>query len=228
MNLFYFVIVRWEDGKMGLILNNNVEESKIMTAYGLTVYGKINRYVWTLEGGREENALITIRIADAEGNNIFYMQMGNRCIFQCRIDDTMDNFLYWIATEKPDTYNIEKQVYKSLCQSDGLFNHLIRQKKDRQRKADTERQRMEEAQKKERASIDSINDYSNENGLIPAFTYEKVYLIKALTETAGNVIKTADNKHMEGLLQFMESHPDNTDARIIKSGTMEEILQYIA
>lgn len=213
---------------MGLILNNNVEESKIMSAYGLTVYGKINRYVWTISDRAEENALITIRIADAEGNDIFSMQMGNRCIFQCRIDDTMDNFLYWIATEKPDTYSIEKQVYKSLCQSDNLFNHLIRQEKDRQRKADAERQRMEEAQKKERASIDSINDYSNENGLIPAFTYEKVYLIKALTETVGNVIKTADNKHMEGLLQFMESHPDNTDARIIKSGTMEEILQYIA
>ena len=213
---------------MGLILNNNVEESKIYSAYGLTVYGKINRYIWTISEREEENALITIRIADAEGNDIFSMQMGDRCIFQCRIDDTMDNFLYWIAKDQPDAYSIEKQVYKSLCQSDSLFNHLIRQKKDRQRKADAERQRMEEAQKKERASIDSINDYSNENGLIPAFTYEKVYLIKALTETAGNVIKTADNKHMKGLLQFMESHPDNTDARIIKSGTMEEILQYIA
>lgn len=214
---------------MGLILNNNVEETKIISAYGLTVYGKINRYVWTLEGNKEEKALINIIIvADADNELLFSMQMGNRCIFQSRIDDTMDNFLYWIATEKPDTYSIEKQVYKSLCQSDSLFNHLIRQKKDRQRKADAERQRMKEAQNKERAAVDSINDYSNENGLIPAFTYEKVYLIKALTETAGNVIKTADNKHMEGLLQFIESHPDNTDARIIKSGTMEEILQYIA
>ncbi len=213
---------------MGLILNNNVEETKIMQAYGLTVYGKINRYVWTLEGNREEKALINIVIvSDADGELLFSMQMGNRCIFQSRIDDTMDNFLYWIVTEKPDRYSIEKQVYKSLCQSDSLFNHLIRQKKDKQRKADAERQRMEEAQKKERAAVDSINDYSNVNGLIPAFTYEKVYLIKALTETAQNVIKTADNKHMEGLLQFMESHPDNTDARIIKSGTMEEILNYI-
>ena len=155
------------------------------------------------------------------------MQMGNRCIFQSRIDDTMDNFLYWIATEKPDTYSIEKQVYKSLCQSDSLFNHLIRQKKDRQRKADAERQRIEEAKEKEHKAVDSINTYATENGLIPAFTYEKVYLIKALTETAGNVLKTADNKQMEGLLQFIESHPDNTDARIVTSGNMEEILMYI-
>jgi hypothetical protein len=218
-----------EENIMGLILNNNVEETKIMSAYGLTVYGKINRYVWTLEGNREENALINIIIvSNADNELLFSMQMGNRSILQCRIDDTMDNFLYWITTEKPDTYSIEKQVYKSLCQFDSLFNHLIRQKKDRQRKADAERQRMEEAQKKERAAVDSITDYSNVNGLIPAFTYEKVYLIKALTEKAQNVIKTADNKHIEGLLQFMESHPDNTDARIIKSGTIEEVLQYIA
>ena len=129
MNLFYFVIVRLEDGKMGLILNNNVEEIKIMSAYGLTVYGKINRYVWTISDRAEENALITIRIADAEGNNIFDMNMGNNVILQSRIDDTMDNFLYWIAKDQPDKYDIEKQVFKSLCASNCLFNHSIRQRK---------------------------------------------------------------------------------------------------
>ena len=214
---------------MGLILNNNVEETKIMSAYGLTVYGKINRYIWTLEGNREENALINIIIvSDADNELLFAMQMGNRSILQCRIDDTMDNFLYWIATENPDTYSIEKQVYKSLCQSDSLFNHLIRQKKDRQRKADAERQRIEEAQKEERAAVDSITAYATENGLIPCFTYENVYLIKALTEKALNVFKTADNKYLEGLIKFMQDYPENTDARIIASGNMEEILQYIA
>ena len=109
---------------MGLILNNNVQETKICSAYGLTVYGKVNRYVWTLDN-REENALTTIRIADTEKNTIFSMNLGNNCILQRRIDDTMDNFLYWIATKNPDKYVIEKQVRKSLCQSDCLFNHLI-------------------------------------------------------------------------------------------------------
>ena len=108
---------------MGLILNNNVEESKIYSAYGLTVYGKINRYIWTMDNNKEEKVLITIRISDVEGNDIFSMQMGNRCIFQSRIDDTMDNFLYWIAKDQPDAYDIEKQVFKSLCASDCLFNH---------------------------------------------------------------------------------------------------------
>ena len=129
---------------MGLILNNNVEETKIMSAYGLTVYGKINRYIWTISERAEENALITIRIADAEGNDIFSMQMGNRCIFQCRIDDTMDNFLYWIAKEKPDVYDIEKQVFKSLCASNCLFNHSIRQKKQAEKRKEEEAQRITE------------------------------------------------------------------------------------
>lgn len=220
---------------MGLILNNNVSEEKIMQAYGLTVYGKINRYVWTLEGNREENALIDIRITrmiNGKENTIFSMQMGNRCIFQCRIDDTMDNFLYWIATEKPDTYSIEKQVYKSLCQSDSLFNHLIRQKKDRQRKADAERQRMEEAQKKERADIDSIKTYCKEKGLFYYIGYEEVVLIKATNNNDRKMIAEAqrkdDTEKLKMIMDFIRKYPDNNNLKVVYSGTMEEILQYIA
>ena len=131
---------------MGLILNNNVEESKIMSAYDLTVYGKINRYVWTISDRAEENALITIRITDAEGNDIFNMNMGNNVILQSRIDDTMDNFLYWIAKNQPEAYDIEKQVFKSLCASNCLFNHSIRQKKQAEKRKEEEAQRIAERQ----------------------------------------------------------------------------------
>ena len=114
---------------MGLILNYNVEETKILSAHGLTVYGKINRYLWTLDQ-KEENALINLRIvSNIDNTPVFSMDMGNRCIFQARVDDTLDNFLYWIATEKPDVYSIKKQVYKSLCQSDSLFNYLVEQRR---------------------------------------------------------------------------------------------------
>ena len=135
---------------MGLILNNNVEESKIMSAYGLTVYGKINRYIWTISDRAEEKALITIRIIDAEGNDIFSMNMGNNVILQSRIDDTMDNFLYWIAKDQPDVYDIEKQVFKSLCASNCLFNHSIRQRKQNEKRKEEEIQRIAERQAMER------------------------------------------------------------------------------
>ena len=227
MNLFYFVIVRLEDGKMGLILNNNVEESKIYSAYGLTVYGKINRYIWTISERAEENALITIRIADTEGNDIFSMQMGNNVILQSRIDDTMDNFLYWIAKDQPDTYDIEKQIFKSLCASNCLFNHSIRQRKQNEKRKEEEAQRIAERQAEEKKQIDSIKDYCSRKGLFFYQDYTEGYLLKALTETAFNMLKTADKKQMDYIIDFAQKHPDNKDVSIVKHDTMENILKYI-
>ena len=212
---------------MGLILNNNVEETKIMSAYGLTVYGKINRYVWILEGNREEKALITIRIEDTEGNNIFDMNMGNNVILQSRIDDTLDNFLYWIAKDQPDAYDIEKQVFKSLCASDCLFNHSIRQKKQAEKRKEEETQRIAERQAEEKRQIDSIKDYCSHKGLFFYQDYTEGYLLKALTETASNMLKTADKKQMDYIIDFAQKHPDNKDVSIVKHDTMENILNYI-
>lgn len=213
---------------MGLIYNNNVEESKIMSVYGLTVYGKINRYVWTISGNKEENALITIRITDAEGNNIFNMNMGNNVILQSRIDDTLDNFLYWIAKEKPDAYDIEKQVFKSLCASNCLFNHSIRQKKQAEKRKEEEAKRIAERQSEEKKQIDSIKDYCSRKGLFFYQDYTEGYLLKAHTETALNMLTTADKKQMDYIIDFAQKHPDNKDVSIVKHDTMENILKYIA
>ena len=212
---------------MGFILNNNVEESKIMSAYGLTVYGKINRYVWTISDRAEENALITIRIADAEGNDIFSMNMGNNVILQCRIDDTMDNFLYWIAKDQPDAYDIEKQVFKSLCASNCLFNHSIRQKKQAEKRKEEEIQRIAERQAMEEKQVATITDYCKSKGLLFYQDYTEGYLLKALTETASNMLKTADKKQMDYIIDFAQKHPDNKDISIVKHDTIENILNYI-
>ena len=213
---------------MGLILNNNVEETKIMSAYGLTVYAKINRYIWTISDRAEENALITIRIIDAEGNDIFSMNMGNNVILQSRIDDTMDNFLYWIAKDQPDAYTIEKQVFKSLCASDCLFNHSIRQKKQAEKRNEEETQRIAERQAMEEKQIATITDYCKSKGLFFYQDYTEGYLLKALTETASNMLKTADKKQMDYIIDFAQKHPDNKDVAIVKHDTMENILKYIA
>ena len=52
---------------MGIIYNENVKEKELYSAYGLTVYGKENRYesVWSPD---VEFAYITLRISEAEHN----------------------------------------------------------------------------------------------------------------------------------------------------------------
>ena len=212
---------------MGLILNNNVEESKIYSAYGLTVYGKVNRYVWTIDNNREENALTTIRVEDTNGNDIFSMYMGNRCIFQCRIDDTMDNFLYWIAKDQPDEYRIENQVFKSLCQADSLFNHSIFNRKQKEKRQAEEAQRIAERQTTEEKQIAMINDYCIRKGLFFCQDYTEGYILKALTEAAFSMLNTADKKQIDRIIQLATEHPENKDVRIVKHDTIENIVKDI-
>lgn len=119
---------------MGLIYNGKVEETKILEAYGLTLYGKINTYDWSSRGHERTNALITLRITDLDDNEVFNMRLGNNCILQSRIDDTLDNFLFWISEDHPNKNAIEKQVYDSLCQSNSLFNKIIMSKKKSENK----------------------------------------------------------------------------------------------
>lgn len=213
---------------MGLIYNENVQESKIYEAYGLTVYGKINRYVWATRENQEENALTTIRIVDTLGNDILFMHLGNDVILQSIIDNTIDNFLFWIAEDKPDAYTIKKQVYRSLCASDCLFNHKIRQKKERQKREDEEKQCILERKKIEDAAIEKVKAYCNKKGFIPYFTYDGVYIIKAYNENVSNILKSANNERMKSIIDFMKEYPNNKDGCIVKYDTLENILLFIA
>lgn len=214
---------------MGIIYNNNVEETEIMGAYGLTVYGKINRYEWTLRNNENEDCLISIRITDNNGNDVFKMNLGNNCIMWSRINDTLDNFLYWMATENPDNYEIEKQIYKSLCSSDSLFNHSILNKKLKARRKEEERKRIAERQELEQKQMEKLKEYCKEKGLFYYIGFDEVVLIKATENRARSVLADAqkDNRQMESYVKFIEKYPEFKGAYIMKRGSMEDILMEI-
>ena len=141
---------------MGIIYDGNVEEKKLYKAYGLTAYGKINRYVWTIHNNKEDECIITLRIVDSIGNNLLNLYLGNVCIMYDTFDRTIDNFLYWIVSENPDAEQIEKQVFESLCQSDCWFNDRIRMRKFNDQRKEEEQKRIEEQKQKERAALDIL------------------------------------------------------------------------
>lgn len=212
---------------MGIIYDGNVEEKKLYKAYGLTVYGKINRYVWTIHNNKEDDCIITLRISDNDRNNILDLYLGNVCIMYDTFDRTIDNFLYWISMENPDAEQIEKQVYQSLCQSDCWFNHRIRTRKFNAEREEEKRKRIEEQKKKEQAALDKIKEYCRKKDLIFYYDGWKVYLIKALNSRAENLIVTAimqrQTEQMESNIWFAEEYPENTDLRIIQSGEIKDI-----
>lgn len=215
---------------MGIIYNGNVEEKKLYKAYGLTVYGKINRYVWIIHNNKEDDCIITLRITDNDGNNILDMYLGNNCSMMEIFDRTIDNFLYWIGTENPDAEQIEKQVYQSLCQSDCWFNHRIQARKFNARREEEERRRIEEQKEKEPAALDKIKEYCRERDLIFYYDGWTVYILKALNDKAlesiNRVIKNHDCEMMKKYIQFAKEYSDdprNKDLKIVQSGTIQEI-----
>ena len=212
---------------MGIIYNGNVEEKKLYKAHGLTVYGKINRYVWTIYNGKEDECIITLRIADNAGNTILDMYLGNNCIMYDTFDRTIDNFLYWINTENPEKYTIEKQVFRSLCQSDCFFNHRITSRKFKERQQEEIQRKIEEQKKKEQAALDKIKEYCRKKDLIFYYDGWTVYLLKALgakgRELVNQAIEEKNHDYMVSYIQFAEKYPDNKDLHIIQSGTIQEI-----
>lgn len=212
---------------MGIIYDGNVEEKKLYKAYGLTVYGKINRYVWTIHNGKEDKCIITLRITNSNGNNILDLYLGNNCIMYDIFDRTIDNFLYWINTENPDTEQIKKQVFESLCKSDCWFNDRIQMRKFNDQRKEEEQKRIEEQKRKEQDTLDKIKEYCQKKDLIFYYDGWKVYLIKALNSRAENLIVTAimqrQTEQMESNIWFAEEYPENTDLRIIQSGEIKDI-----
>ena len=212
---------------MGIIYDGNVEEKKLYKAYGLTVYGKINRYIWTIHNGKEDECIITLRIADSDGNNLLDMYLGNVCIMYDTFDRTIDNFLYWISTENPDAEQIKKQVYQSLCQSDCWFNHRITNRKFKERQQAETQRKIEEREEKKQATLDKIKEYCRKKDLIFYYDGCTAYLLKALDtkgrELVDQAIEEKNHDYMESYIQFAKKYPDNKDLRIIQSGTIQEI-----
>ena len=102
---------------MGLLYLKN-EEKQLYSAYGLTVYGRQDRYEWTIYNNKpDENVYTSLRI-ERNGEKIYNRNLGNRCIFEENFNRTIDNFLWWIDKDNPDAYDIDNAVIKDFLVED--------------------------------------------------------------------------------------------------------------
>ena len=216
---------------MGIIYNGNVEEKELYSAYGLTVYGKENDYDWIIYPDRpREKCYISLRINDGT-NDIINLPLGNRCIFKENFNRTIDNFLYWIDKDFPSNYAIENAVFKSLTCTDSIFNHHIEQRKYRERQEEELQKQIKEREKKERAAVVEIIDYCTKHGFFSYEKYGEIIILKPLHDNAKEMIKSTidqcNTERMEMYIDFVMKHSENKDLRIVVSGTIEEVLEFV-
>ena len=217
---------------MGIIYNPHIEEKELYKDYNMTVYGKVNRYEWTIYNDREsENCYITLKITDAEGNDIININLGNNAIMERVFNNTIDNFLYWIKAEEPTQRQIEEQIFRSLCQSDSIFNHYMMNRKLNDKRKAEEEKRTVERQQQEKKNRAIIETYCKENGLFFYIGYDEVIILKATTNNSRSMLADAQRNNntdkIQMLVSWVEKYPNNNDVKIVKRGSMEEILQYI-
>ena len=112
--------------KMGVLWNREAPEKKVYSAYGMTVYGKVNTYQWNIFSGNPvEKCLISLRIVReniTESQEILNISMGNNVILERVFERTIDNFLYWIVKECPFDNKIEEEVFRVLTKFSTAFN----------------------------------------------------------------------------------------------------------
>ena len=166
-----------------------------------------------------------MRIADGNGNNLIDLHMGNRCIFMDIFNGTIDNLFYWITAENPEPEQIEKRVFRSLCQSDCLFNHHITSRKFKDQQEAENRKKTEEREAKNAAALDKIRAYCQKNGYIFYYDDWNVFLLKALNKSAETLLQAHITEHdiMGRYISFAREYPENKDLRIIQSGKISEI-----
>ena len=211
---------------MGVIYKSN-EEKELYSAYGITVFGKVNEYEWTIYPDRKnEECLTSLRITGKNGNNLYDRSLGNRCIFKDNFGRTIDNVLYWIDRDCPDILDIEKVVENNLCSSGSIFNYLINNRKMKE-KIEMERAKQYEEKRKLLAEkANRVREICDKNKLF-CWMYGDDYCIvlKPLNEKSRRLLVSTDNYDtMLMYKDFAIKNPGNKDVEFIFDGTFDEFL----
>lgn len=207
---------------MGLIYKKDVKMETLYSSYGYTVSGKIMQYEWTIFDKEEEDCITELSITDAENEEVFKIVFGNDPVLKNTFDKYVDSLLWWIAHDKPDTYNIENIFQKNFISNSPMFDYKIRNRKMKEKQEAEIRAAQLEREKKEAEAVKNIQAYCKRKKLHMVRLYEKIYLLKINDERAIAVIDSMSGDSLENSL-----NGDFKEFNIIKVGTLEELEDYV-
>ena len=211
---------------MGVIYRNN-EEKELYSAYGMTVFGKVNEYEWTIYPDRKnEECLTSLRIEGENGNNLYDRSLGNRCIFKDNFDRTIDNVLYWIDRDCPDILDIENVVENNLCSSGSLFNHMINSRKMKEKMELERAKQYEEKRKILEEKANKVHKICNKKKYFcRMYRDDYCIVLNPLNKKSRQILSSNDSYYaMLMYKDFAIKNPGNKDVKFIFDGTFDEFL----
>ena len=208
---------------MGIIYDKNAKEKELYSAYGLTVYGKENRYesIWSPD---VKSVFVTLRISGGE-KDLVDEHLGNNCIFPGTFKSTIDNFLWWISNDKPDDYDVKSHILKCLCSSNCLFNTQIENRKWKEEQQRKKEERCRLIEKEREVKIYAIKEYCKKNHLVFARNWKGVYLFEVDNERAKETLESANSDRIDSYVNYMKKN-SVVDARLVIDGSLDDIYEY--
>lgn len=211
---------------MGVIYRNN-EEKELYSAYGMTVFGKVNEYEWTIYPDRKNGECLTsLRIEGENGNNLYDRSLGNRCIFKDNFDRTIDNVLYWIDRDCPDILDIENVIEKNLCSSGSIFNYLINNRKMKEKMELYREKQWEENRKILEEKANKVRKICDKKKYFHwMYGGGSCVVLNPLNKKSRQLL--ASNDGHDAMLMYKDfaiKNPGNKDVEFIFDGTFDEFL----
>lgn len=219
---------------MGLIYSfKETEEKELYNAYSMTVYGNINRYKWTIYPDRPDEEVYTSIRIEKDGEDIVNEKLGNRCIFKEVFERTIDNFLWWLDQDKPDPYEVEKIIFKSLCENSSLFNYRIESRKRKMLEKYRENERAEKRKIQMKELFHQLQSICDKKKwlLYQHGEYSECFIFKAKNKRAKehilDTIAADKSNRIKSFADFAKEHPDNMDVELIAFGYIEDVVNML-
>lgn len=200
---------------MGIITNRSETIEKIYAAYGYTIYGRSAVYHWTagVTSRTEDNIYTEIDIKDQTGKTVFRYVGYNRFVFADILEKNLDCFLWWIKTDNPNTYDIEKTFEKAVLENSCLFSYKINQRKEKEcKQKETESRDLTRVKQKQEIKNAVINKGYY---LLEMYGGEEGYVMQILDPTINDYLDNADTERKERIIHFMNEYPENKQATIL-------------
>ena len=219
---------------MGLVYTDS-KETELYNAYGYTVAGKPDQYVWTYDGsGRNEECYSSITITDSRGNTILSRHLGNNAIFKEIFDRNIDNFLWWLKEDNPDTIDIESNFIKVFIQNDQLFSYRIKNRKRRQKEEEDRQQAIAAQMEKIRSYRERLEVYCKDKKYaFCRLSDDDVYIVKinhdkgVAKELLKNTLTYATDKDMRHYIDYAKKYPEE-ELTILFGGNIEDAVKFIS
>ena len=219
---------------MGLIYSfKETEEKELYNAYSMTVYGNINRYKWTIYPDRPDEEVYTSIRIEKDGEDIVNEKLGNRCISKEVFEKTIDNLLWWLVQDKPNPYDVEKIIFKSLCENSSLFNYRIESRKRKMLEKYRENERAEKRKIQMKELFHQLQSICDKKKwlLYQHGEYSECFIFKAKNKRAKehilDTIAADKSNRIKSFADFAKEHPDNMDVELIAFGYIEDVVNML-